>query len=379
MDWLYKISITCFAASYLVVLVLEISRVFFQAGLRKYIRVGFAAAGLFAHTVYLVLQGKLELDATGIWLSSWSGWCLAAAWVLAAAYLWISLRQSKSVIGLFLMPVVLILICAGVLLDGTSTFSVDRVKSIWNMVHGSTLLLGTAIVALGFVFGIVYLIQAARLKRKIVASKLFRLPSLEWLQRSSEISLIASTLLLGGGLVSGIALNLVNHAADGDAVSTGTIAWSHPVVWSSGVLFLWLLAAALFNMFYRPARQGRKVAYLVVTTFLFLVLELAIVWWAGHAVNESTKEIAQTKVVAEFAVELSERRKPNGTYFACTIVAFGREPSGFSEFRLNKTGELALHRYAIGLTPSDLSRLGASPGSSRTLPVAGRILLEVRS
>ena len=38
---------------------------------------------------------------------------------------------------------------------------------------------------------------------------------------------------------------------------------------------------------------------------------------------------------------------PNGPYFACKIVAFGREPSGFSEFRLNKTGELALHRYKV--------------------------------
>ncbi len=35
------------------------------------------------------------------------------------------------------------------------------------------------------------------------------------------------------------------------------------------------------------------------------------------------------------------------TYFACKIVAFGREPSGFSKFRLNKTGELALHRYKV--------------------------------
>jgi len=306
-DWLYKISITCFAASYLVVFGLEVSRAFFQAGFRKYIRVGFAAAGLFAHTVYLVMQGKLELDATGIWLSSWSGWCLAAAWVLAAAYLWISLRQSKSAIGMFLLPIMLILIAVGVRLDGGSTFSVGRVKSIWNAVHGSTLLLGTAIVALGFVFGLVYLIQAARLKRKIVASKLFRLPSLEWLQRSSEISLLASTFLLGGGLVSGIGLNLVNQATEGEAA--GTIAWSDPVIWSSGVLFLWLFSAAMFSVFYRPARQGRKVAYLVVTSFLFLVLELGIVWWVGHAVSEPANELARTRIGA-FGSTLAEPTRP---------------------------------------------------------------------
>lgn len=296
MEWLYKISLTCFAASYVVVFALEISRVYFDAGLRKYLRIGFAAAGLFAHTVYLVYQGKLELDSTGIWLSSWFGWCLAAAWILAAAYLWISIRQSKSVMGLFLQPVILALIFVGAQFGSQDVFSTGRAKTIWNMVHGSALLFGTAIVALGFVFGIVYLIQARRLKRKVVPSKNFRLPSLEWLQRSCEIALVTSTLFLAVGLISGIALNLINRAADSNLATRGTIEWSDPVVWSSAVLFLWLLVSAVFNVCYRPARQGRKVAYLVVTSFLFLVLELGIVWWVGHAVGEPTS-VAQTIIV----------------------------------------------------------------------------------
>ncbi len=287
MDWLDDISITCFTASYLIVLALEISRVFFDVGLRKFVRVGFATAGLFAHTVYLIVQGKLELDSGGIWLSSWFGWCLAAAWILAAAYLWVSIRQSKSVIGLFLMPVILVLIGAGIQFGSENQFSVGRAKTIWNMVHGSSLLLGTAIVALGFVFGIVYLLQANRLKKKVHQSRNFRLPSLEWLQRSCEFSLIASTILLALGLVSGIAINLINQVGAVDEVSAGTIAWSDPVVWSSGILFAWLLIVSIFNAFYRPSRRGRKVAYLVVTSFVFLVLELSIVWWAGHAVPQN--------------------------------------------------------------------------------------------
>jgi ABC-type uncharacterized transport system permease subunit len=282
-DWLYKISITCFAASYLVVFALEISRVFFDVGLRKFVRVGFAAAGLFAHTVYLFLQGQLELNATGIWLGSWFGWCLAAAWILMVAYLWISIRQSKSVFGLFLMPVVMILIATGTLFADEKPFSVDRAKSVWNMVHGSALLLGTAVVALGFAFGVAYLVQARRLKKKMPHSNLFRLPSLEWLQKSSEQALIASTVLLAVGLISGIAINLIRQKATAESV--GTVAWSDPVVWSSAILFLWLLTVSIFNFCYKPSRQGRKVAYLVMTSFLFLVLELAIVWWAGHAVS----------------------------------------------------------------------------------------------
>lgn len=288
MDWLYKISITCFAASYAIVFLLEISRVFFDVALRKIVLFALAAAGLFAHTVYLVLQGKLELDSTGIWLGSWFGWCLAASWILAAAYIWILIRQPKSVFGLFLIPVIMILIGLGIYFGSENQFTASRAKTIWNMVHGSALLLGTAVVALGFVFGVVYLIQSNRLKQKIPQSKHFRLPSLEWLQHSCESSLVGSTILLAIGLISGIAINLINRRGAADIDETGFIAWSDPVIWSSGILFLWLLAVSIFNFCYQPARIGRKVAYLVVTSFLFLVIELGIVWWVGHAVEDSS-------------------------------------------------------------------------------------------
>ncbi len=292
MNWLQNISITCFAASYAVVFILEISRVFFDVSFRKYVRVGFAAAGLFAHTVFLILQGKLVLGSTGLWLGSWFGWCLATAWILAFAYIWISVRQPKSVIGLFLIPLLLGLIGLGVGFGHENQFNPMRAKSIWNMIHGSALLLGTAIVALGFVFGVVYVVQSRRLKHKSPQSKHFRLPSLEWLQKSSEYSLIISTVLLAIGLVSGIAINWT-HQTDGTLSSGGIIAWSNPVIWSSGILFSWLLLVSVFNFCYQPSRQGRKVAYLVIASFLFLVLELAIVWWVGHATTGSKPEVAQ--------------------------------------------------------------------------------------
>lgn len=275
---------------------LEISRVFFDLSFRKFVRVGFAAAGLFAHTVYLILQGRLELDSTGIWLGSWFGWCLVAAWIVAVAYLWISVRQPKSVIGLFLIPVVMALIAIGAQFGSENLFSVGRAKTMWNMVHGSALSLGTAVVALGFVFGVVYVVQANRLKRKLPQSKYFRLPSLEWLQRSSEVSLIVSTIVLALGLVSGIAINLI-HQSGGEPGAAGTIAWSDPVVWSSAILFSWLLAVSIFNFCYQPARRGRKVAYLVMTSFVFLVLELGIVWWVGHASTESNNGKTESRFI----------------------------------------------------------------------------------
>jgi len=286
MDWLHKITVTCFAASYAVALVLEVSRVFFDANFRRAIRIGFMAAGLFAHVVYLVMQNRLEFNASGVWMGSWFDWCLAAALLLATAYLWIAFRQSQSVIGLFLLPLILALIFVGYQFDDQARFSTNQARSVWNMVHGCSLLLGTAAVALGFVFGIVYLIQSRRLKARSIPSKFFRLPSLEWLQRSCERSLTVSVAMLGVGFISGIAINLINRPTGEDVSSMGTIAWSDPVIWSSSILFGWLLVSLIVNRFYRPERQGRKVAYIVVTCALFLMLELGIVWWSGHATGE---------------------------------------------------------------------------------------------
>ncbi|MDA8563131.1 hypothetical protein N9L06_01635 [Mariniblastus sp.] len=301
MDWLHKITVTCFAASYAVALVLELSRVFFQSKFRQPVRLGFMVAGLFAHFVYLVIQNRLEFNANGIWMGSWFSWCLAAAWLLAAAYVWISFRQSQSVIGLFLLPLVLLLIFVAYQFDHEGRFTIHHARSVWNMIHGSSLLLGTTVVVLGFVFGVVYLVQARRLKTRSIPSKFFRLPSLEWLQANCERSLVISAMLLGVGLISGIMINLINNPLDENGLPNGTIAWSSPVIWSSSILFGWMLVSLIANLFYRPTRQGRKVAYIVVTCALFLTLELGIVWWSGHATSDEVSAGSNSTAVIEIA------------------------------------------------------------------------------
>ncbi|MEM7453284.1 MAG: cytochrome c biogenesis protein CcsA [Planctomycetota bacterium] len=304
MDWLDGISITCFAASYLVALGLVVSRIFFRTSLRKYLVIGIMVAGLFAHTVYLMRHAGMEFSSGGVWTGNWSAWTLAAAWCVATACLWIVIRQPQSVVGLFLLPLVLLLVGIGTFLPGES-FSASDSRSVWSMVHGLCLLLGTAAVVFGFAAGVMYLMQASRLKRKVGRSEWFRLPSLEWLQNASEKALVVSVALLGMGLASGLFINLAGNriATETDPNAVRVVAWSDPVVWTSGVLFLWLVAAMLFNRLYQPARQGRKVAYLVVASFLFLMLELGIVLWSGHGatpdVSQNTEPVARCELPSD--------------------------------------------------------------------------------
>jgi hypothetical protein len=278
MEFLSGITIVCFAASYGVTLLLEASRLFFRLPVRFIVMVLFAAAGLFAHTVYLAMLAQRELPG-GLPLSSWQEWCLLAAWVLAATYLMLVLRRPESAIGIFLLPVVEGLIGVAYLLRDMPHFDRSEAQQYWGILHGVSLLLGTIVVSLGFVAGLMYLVQSYRLKQKLAPRPGFKLPSLEWLQNLNERSLVLSSGFLLLGIAAGTVLNIVRQEAG--------VPWTDRVIWISGVLVVWVAAALLFNGLYRPARQGRKVAYLTVASFVVLVLVLGIVWTSSqHAAGK---------------------------------------------------------------------------------------------
>lgn len=267
MSLLAKIEIMCFAASYSVALVLEITRLFVRSGLRGALMIGFSAGGILAHTLFLIHRAT----QTETPLSSSFDWYLVAAWVLAVMYLYLTLYHPRNPIGLFLLPLVLALV-------GVATFFADRhpfpetyAARVWGGIHGAFLLAGTVAVLVGFAAGLMYLVSAYRLKHKLPPPSGLQLPSLEWLERVNSRSIIISILMIGIGLLSGTVLNVVNHGQRIDHIP-----WTDPVIWSSGVMLVWLAVVGLFNVLYRPSRKGRKVAYLTVASFAFLVFVLGV-------------------------------------------------------------------------------------------------------
>lgn len=265
MSLLAGISVICFAASYTIVLVLELVRLFYWPPLRQAVIIFFALAGLLAHTLYLANRA---ITAPATPLSSPFDWYLLGAWGLVIVYLYLSWYHPKTSIGLFLLPLVLGLIGLAKFAS-REPFPQSRAGQIWGTIHGIFLLLGLVAVAIGFVAGLMYLLQSYRLKHKLPVAAGPRLPSLEWLERINSRAILISVVMVGVGFASGIVLNMVSHHIKIDQVP-----WSDPVIWSTAVMFGWLLAAALFSAIYRPARSGRKVAYLTVASFAFLALAL---------------------------------------------------------------------------------------------------------
>ncbi len=258
------ITLLIFATSYLITLGLEIARIFVRARVRAVLSLGFAVLGLVVHTLYLLgeQRGLLELGP----ISSWHQWCLMAAWILVSVYVIVAFSQPGTSLGLFLLPLVLVLTGVAYLMDQMAPFS-NATTETWGLIHGTALLAGTVVVMLGFVTGIMFLIQSYRLKHKMVATEGFKLPSLEWLETVNRRALIVSTCLLAGGLFAGILLK-INH---------NSFPWTDPVIWSSAILFLWLMAAMIFELIYRPARRGQKVAYLTMANFVFLAFVLGLI------------------------------------------------------------------------------------------------------
>ena len=261
------INMLCFSASYAIALGLEVFGLWNRIQLRRVALLTMASAGVFAHTWYLGLR---VADTPSAPLASHQDWYVLAAWALAVVYLASKFYYRKTSMGLFLLPAVLCLIGASRFATTTplATFQAPRV---WGQIHGLFLMLGTVAVLLGFVAGLMYLIQSYRLRRKLSGGDRLRLPSLEWLERANSRSLGAAALFVGGGFFTGILSRLANT---GDQ---NFIPWTDPVVIALGAMLAWLLVAEGFRIVYPAARRGRKVAYLTVAAFVFLLFALGTV------------------------------------------------------------------------------------------------------
>ena len=345
------IEILCFATSYSVSLVLEVTRLLFRASARIIVMLAFAVAGFVAHTIYLTLQAREGL-AAGQPLSSWYDWCLFASWVLVAAYLVITISYPRIALGVFLLPLVLALIGLAYLFQDVPAFSPDRATRLWGMFHGMALLLGTVAVAMGFVAGVMYLVQAYRLKQKLPPRSGLELPSLEWLQFANSLALVVSSFLLVLGLVAGTALNLVKYTSD-----VPSTPWNDSVVWGSGILLLWLIAALLFNWLYKPARQGRKVAYLTVASFLFVILAISMALSAQHASRIPIQDDGRrTKV--DFGFRSLDFSRNTGQIISFVVFRSAKERT-FTERRVTK--KVSLRALAPG---SDVLQMRDKPRAS---------------
>lgn len=274
----FGVTVWCFLLSYLIVMVLEYSRLAIPFRSRPIWLIGSMAIGWLTHTLFLADRMWLDMPAQGV-LSSWFQWALLMAWGIASMYLILLIRRPDNAFGTFMLPLLMAGIGLALALRGAAPFERDTTISLWRAIHAISLLVATMVVTFGMATGLMYLVQSYRLKHKLKSHRGFRLPSLEYLQSVNRRCLFISFAMLGLGLISGIVLNLNRD---------GHIAWLSGGIVFTFALCAWSLAAVVIEVTTHRSFGGKKTAYLAVANFLFLVLVLGFVVLSPHQRREGS-------------------------------------------------------------------------------------------
>jgi ABC-type transport system involved in cytochrome c biogenesis permease subunit len=263
---LHGVTVYCFAASYAVAFALEVLFQLWRVPVLRVLSLGFGMAGLLAHTVYVLVQ-PLEL-------SSPFGSLIFLGWILSVFYCYGTLHHRRFAWALFVLPLVLgLTILAKLSTPGSTDRGNDQVlgsfvvsgSSFWGQVHGILVLMGAVGVCVGFVASVMYLVQAWRLRAKMLPGQGVRMLSLERLETMNQRALMLAFPLLTLGLIVGVALIL-----DKDEPQ---VRWNNLKLIS--LAGLWLVFAILVYLRYAVHARGRRVAIWTIIAFGLLVVSLA--------------------------------------------------------------------------------------------------------
>lgn len=250
----------CFGASYAAALALELARLYWPRPLLRPLALAFGVAGFVAHSLYVLVQ-RPEL-------SSPAGSLLLLAWVLAVFYLYGAVHYRRLAWSVFVLPPLIGVVALADRLArhggqpaGLSWLRYLSGDHFWGATHGTLLLLAAVGVSVGFVASVMYLVQAARLRAKMLPNRGAKMLSLERLEEMNRRGINAAFPLLSAGLLLGVALTVSRH-------DLGSI-WTAPKV--LGTAGLWLLFLLLMMLRYSLHARGRLLAWGTIAAFVLLL------------------------------------------------------------------------------------------------------------
>lgn len=266
------IGVVCFVGSYAVAFLLEWVRLVRPSAALRLSVLAALSAGVAAHSVYLAHHFILRNDHLVV---NAAGWFFLLAWGLALLCLYLYFDYPKTPFGLFLLPIIFLVIGSGVVLAQIE-FPVAATGRTIRAVHVVALLTTAVTVFYGFVTGVMYFLQLAKLRRRIVLP--VGLPSLEWLRRANRRAVKGALIPLGVGVLSGF---YILHIQNFDSLGALYFPFSDFMILGALFLFALLLFAALPRN--RSAQTDGRVALLTIICFALLTLILAAGVLCPHA------------------------------------------------------------------------------------------------
>lgn len=260
-----RISIFCFGASYGVAFLLELIQLLRPHSMQRLAGLLFGAAGLLAHSLYLLVQRPpLALPLGSI---------LFLAWILAIFSVYGTIHHQRIAWAVFVLPLVLLLV-----LLASFTPSADLIERpwlpdwsalsgerFWGIVHGGLVLLAAVGGCVGCVASLMYLWQARRLRAKKLPTEGLSLFSLERLEAMSRRAINLAFPLLTAGLIVGLVLIFQREDPFRD--------WAAPKI--VGTIAVWIAFGILLYLRYGVHVPGRRLAVCTILAFVLLLFTLA--------------------------------------------------------------------------------------------------------
>jgi ABC-type uncharacterized transport system permease subunit len=255
----------CIGLSYLCAFLLELARLLWPGRGWRVAGLAFGAAGLFAHTAYILVQHPSPAVPYGS--------LLLLAWVLALFYFYGTVHHAKQAWAVFVLPVLIGLVTASRVMltadpdaaggfDAAAWLAGDR---FWGGLHGTLILMAAVGVSVCFLASVMYLIQARRLRKKVAPGTVVPMLSLEKLETMNRHALNWAFPLLTAGLLVGTILLQHGH-------SLGENWLSLKVLSTAG---LWLVFLVLLYLRYGAHVPARRLSLFSIAAFALLLVALA--------------------------------------------------------------------------------------------------------
>jgi ABC-type transport system involved in cytochrome c biogenesis permease subunit len=268
-----RLSVLCFAGTYILALFAEIARFAVRSAVRWYLAAALMTLGWLVQTAYLA---NLAIKSPRVLVATPFESVMVLSWIVALIGLYLMLRSPKPIaVGMFILPLVLGLIAAGLFAPRESAWlDWGGTIAFWGMVHGIFLLGGAVFTCVAFFAGLMYLVQMRRLKAKRPSRSKITALSLEQSERINRAAITIAFPLLTFGLLVGVILSYASRTGGSAITSMHTLSWTDPKVLSA--FLMWLVFAILIHARFQPALRGRSVVLLTIVAFGLLVFT-----WVG--------------------------------------------------------------------------------------------------
>lgn len=228
--------------------------------------VGAASAAVFFHFVSLTEM----MNAAHHWIPVGMHEVQSLlALLIALAFLLITLRYKTSSFGMFVLPLVFVLVLIPAIGPDRYTFTSPLIRNGWVTVHIAAVLAAYAALIFSLFASFLYLLQEQRIKRKQRVVLLPWLPPLETMDQIAHRTLLIGFHAMTIGLLTGslIAQSMVGSAYFRDP----------KVLLSFG---MWLLFVVVLFIRKSQGLRGRRAVY--VSSLVFLLM-LSV--WAANLVS----------------------------------------------------------------------------------------------